>query len=364
MAKATAWEFVDSELIEEVVLADLDLEKAKYLAVTLNSSKVAVKQVDANDHQGMVREFKSADMVVNSSWYDLNVPIMKACLEAKTHYADLGGLYYKTLEQLKMKNAFREAKITAILGIGASPGLTNICVAQAMSRLDSIEDIHIRTGASGGQGFAYSAKTVLDEATMSPAVYMGGDLKFLEPLSGREKYVLPDPVGEVEGVYSIHSELATLPYLADTIRNVSFRVAFSPKLLNAIDTLTSLGLLSEEVVEINGVKTTARDFIYKFFALAPVPEYVEEHKSFRVDVVGLKNGDKRYCKYEIIVASDPGRKLKATSIWTGVPPAVAAELLLTGHIPAGGVFSPEELDPGPFIRELAKRNLVIKEEVY
>ena len=38
-----------------------------------------------------------------------------------------------------------------------------------------------------------------------------GRVKEVPGLSVREEFVLPDPVGRVEGYYTLHSELATLP---------------------------------------------------------------------------------------------------------------------------------------------------------
>src|SRR5437879_12077154 len=52
--------------------------------------------VDARDSPSLVREMKRWDCVINSSWYDLNVPIMEAAIEAGIHYCDLGGLYHQT----------------------------------------------------------------------------------------------------------------------------------------------------------------------------------------------------------------------------------------------------------------------------
>lgn len=365
MAKGIFWDLINNNSVEKVVLADLDIQKADTLAASASSPKVSTTLLDATDHVAMVSAFKEVDAVANSAWYELNVPIMQACLQAGTHYADLGGLYHVTLEQLKLDEEFNRAGLAAILGIGASPGLTNLCIGKAVESLDEIHEVHIRTGAKGGaKGFAYSAKTIIDEVTMRPAVYQKKKLDFIDPLTGREKYVLPEPVGKVEGFYSIHSELATIPYLSDSINTVTFRVAFSPSLVAIVDSLMALRLLSDDSVDINGQPVTAKEFLFKFLSRLPEPEYADEYKSFRVEVIGLKEGKETTCTYETLVESVPSRSLRATSIWTGVPLAIALDLVTKGVITKKGVFAPESGIPaGPFFNELAKRSIVIIEKI-
>lgn len=363
MAKAIAWDLTDNPNVEQIVLADIQTDKARDLADIIKSNKISIEKIDANDHESMVSIFKEADYVANSAWYELNVPIMKACLEAEISYADLGGLYHVTLEQLELNEQFKRSNLSALLGIGASPGMTNLCVSWAAETFDTIKEVHIRTGTAGGaKGFAYSAKTVIDEVTMEPAVYRDKALDFVEPLSGREKYNLPEPVGEVEGFYSIHSELATLPDFSDKIETVTFRVAFSSRLVNIVDSLLSLKLLSDDSVNINGIDIKAKDFILKYLARLPDPEYTDEYKSFRVQVIGEKNGAVNEYNYETVVSSSPERQLRATSIWTGVPLAVALDLMNRDVITRKGVFPPEKGIPiKPFLEELSKRNIMINE---
>ncbi|WP_255767708.1 saccharopine dehydrogenase family protein [Haladaptatus halobius] len=282
---------------------------------------------------------------------------MKACLEAEAHYLDLGGLYHKTQEQLELDEAFDEAGLTAVLGIGASPGLTNVAAARGASHLDRVDEVHIRTGAKGGgDGFAYSAKTILDELTMNPIVFEDGEYKELEPLSGRETYTMPDPVGEVEGFHSIHSELATMPYTFEGVKSVDFRVAFSPDLVNICDVLIGLNLTSEEEVEFKGTEFSPREFLDWHLDRQPKPGAVEEWKSFRVDVTGEEDGEPARYQYTVVVESRlDDWELKATAVWTGVPMGIAAELVGHGDALDTGAKPPEQLlNPEQFLDKLRK----------
>ncbi|WP_411968746.1 saccharopine dehydrogenase family protein [Haloferax sp. YSSS75] len=364
MGRATSWELASNDDVDEFVIADVDRDAADEFAAELPGA-VTTAHVDVTDHEALVDVIADSDVVANALPYAFNVQVMEACLDADCHYLDLGGLYHKTQKQLELDDSFDEAGLTAVLGIGASPGLTNVATAKAATNLDAVEAIHIRTGAKGGgEGFAYSAKTILDELTMEPVVYEDGEFRTLDPLSGRETYTMPDPVGEVEGFHSIHSELATMPYTFEGVETVDFRVAFSPDLVNICDVLIGLDLTSEEEVEFAGATFSPREFLDWHLDNQPKPGPAEEWKSFRVDVTGTKDGEQRHYRYSVVVESrldDWG--LKATAVWTGVPMGLAAAVVGRGDALDTGAKPPEELlDPDQFISELRERRIDIREE--
>ena len=78
------------------------------------------------------------DVLVNSASYRVNLDAMRACLEAGCHYLDLGGLYRVTGDQLGCTASSSEAGLLAVLGIGSSPGKTNLMAARAVAELGGI----------------------------------------------------------------------------------------------------------------------------------------------------------------------------------------------------------------------------------
>jgi len=85
------------------------------------------------------------DVVVNAASYRVNLDAMRACLEAGCHYLDLGGLYWMTGRQLELGDAFERAGLLALLGMGSSPGKTNVMAARAVRELggESPEEIRV-----------------------------------------------------------------------------------------------------------------------------------------------------------------------------------------------------------------------------
>jgi len=365
MARAIIHHLVDSPSVSEVLVADINHEKALEVVQALGSPKLKALRVDASDVEGTAEAMRGVDVVANATVYKLNLHVMKSCLASGTHYVDLGGLYHLTKEQVKLNGQFRDAGLTAVLCMGASPGITNMAAKKGAGALDAVEEIHIRTGARGGKGFAYSAVTILDEVTMNPVIFEDGDFKVVEPLSGRQRYTLPEPVGEVEGFYSIHSELATLPLHIEGVKTVTFRVAFSPALLTMMDSLVALGFLSDDPVEIQGRMVTPKEFTYRHLGRFPEATGMDENKSFRVSVLGTLGGQRVEKRYETLVVSDPVRSLRATARWTGYPAAIVMELIGEGQISKRGVFAPEQVVPvEEFFGRLSQAGIDVMESTH
>ena len=74
-------------------------------------------------------------MLVNSASYRVNLDAMRACLESGCHYVDLGGLYHLTGRQLELDDDFTTVGKLALLGMGSSPGKTNVMGVRAVEEL-------------------------------------------------------------------------------------------------------------------------------------------------------------------------------------------------------------------------------------
>ena len=146
MGSIAVQDLVLNPRVQEVMLADVNMQAAEEIADYLDSPKLQLHQVDLADHSALVALLKDADSCVNATVYYSNLRVMAACLEAKTHYTDLGGLFHTTRKQLEFHERFAQAGISAVLGMGSAPGIPNIHSRYAADRLDTIEYIHIYDG--------------------------------------------------------------------------------------------------------------------------------------------------------------------------------------------------------------------------
>jgi saccharopine dehydrogenase-like NADP-dependent oxidoreductase len=218
-----------------------------------------------------------------------------------------------TRQQLELDAEFRDAGLTAVLGLGSAPGKTNLLAAAAARRLGrDPESMEIwaatRDPAAANHPFPapYSVQTLRDELQMRPVVLRVGELEDVEPLSGEAERDFPEPVGRAKGIYTLHSELATLPSSLPSLREGSFRLCLSPGLLDK--------LLALEEGEL------------------PEP-YTQSPESVAVHEVDMRAGDAR------VVGRTVTRGGSAKS--TSEPAARAALEIADGRLAAPGVRPPE-----------------------
>jgi saccharopine dehydrogenase-like NADP-dependent oxidoreductase len=125
--------------------------------------------------------------------------------------------------------------------MGSAPGKTNLLARAAAGRLGKTpERLEIwaatRDPAAADHPFPapYSVRTLLDELRMQPMIVHEGREQAVEPLSGNAQRVFPPPVGPATGIYTIHSEIATLPAAFPGLAEASFRLCLSPGLLEKL----------------------------------------------------------------------------------------------------------------------------------
>jgi saccharopine dehydrogenase-like NADP-dependent oxidoreductase len=199
------------------------------------------EHVDARDPASLRAALAGSDVVVNAADYRLNLDVMWGALDVGAHYVDLGGLFHVTRAQFKLYDEFLSADRCAILGLGSAPGKTNLLAAAGARRLrEDPVSMEIwaatRDPAAADHPFPapYSVQTLRDELQKQPMVLIDGGLDEVDPLSGRAVRDFPEPVGSAEGIYTLHSELATLPVTLATLREASFRLCLSPGLLEKL----------------------------------------------------------------------------------------------------------------------------------
>src|SRR5438445_418685 len=291
MAQSTVPDLLSSPGVERVGIAGRNASKAEAFAASQRDDRATSVSVDARDSADLVRELKRWDCVINSTWYDLNVPITEAAIAAGIHYCDLGGLYHQTLRQLKLDTRARDAGVTCVLGIGSTPGTMNVMGVHGASKLDKVSKVQLRSSGAvvaGGEPGKfvppYAIRTIFDEFSLDAPILRKGKIRFVPALSGLERSEFMPPVGVVEGYYTIHSELATMPKtIAKGVREMDFIVAFPPPFRETVATLVRLGLASREEIVVEGTKVRPYDVTSSVIDGLPKPREPE----LDVDIIKL-----------------------------------------------------------------------------
>lgn len=371
MAQVTIRDLLVNSKVERVGVADLRLGRAEAATRSLRDERAVPVSADARDSAQLVGIMKDWDAVINSTWYELNLEVMKAAISAGIHYLDLGGLYHMTKRQLEMDKAAKDANVTCVLGMGSTPGTMNVMGAYVAGKMDAVESMKLRSGSTvikGGEGFQvpYAIRTLLDEFTVPPIIFHDGRVQEIPPLSGKESFVLPEPIGMMDGYFTIHSELATMPFnIGKGIKNMDFIVAYPPEFTKSIILLTQLGLTNKKPVKVRGQEVVPYDVLTAVVDSLPKPAGVElDVDCQRVDAVGKREGKLVRIWTDAVSVPNERWNIGGGTVGTGTPPSIIAQWLASGKITKRGTLPPELcVQPNEFLKELAsgKRGISVTE---
>ena len=371
MGRVSARTLAEYDDVDRVTIADYHEGRARELADALASSKIEVARVDVNDEARLRGLLHGANVALSAVDYIYNLPILRACIAEKVHYADLGGLFHVTRKLMALHEEARAAGITAILGMGGTPGITNLLARAAAEQLDRVESMKVELGCSDSTPSTaplvapYSIRTILDEFTKEPQVYQDGEWHAQRPLSGQEEMIFPLPVGRATAIYSLHSECATFPvsFRDKGIRYVSFKIAFPSDFMTKLKFLVELGFGSNEALDIGGSKVSPREVLARLLEMAPAEEVEpQDCDVLRVVTAGQAGGQGVEITNQVIVLPYRRWNVSAGALDTGVPLAIAGRMLATGEITRRGAFGPELCVPvETFFRELAKYDMHVTE---
>lgn len=367
MAKAAVLDLVESHDVSAVVLADVNRKALGEFKGSLKSKKISIAVVDITGHENLVRVLRGSDAVINGTLYYHNLEVMRACLDVKAHYVDMGGLFHVSRKQMLLDEEFKEAGLTAILGMGSAPGMVNVMARYAYDRLETIEYVRIRDGIAnftrmkGPLGIPYALETILDEFVMNPYIFENGDWVELKPFSRPEEVDFPEPVGKQTTFATLHSEVATIPvsFRDKGIQEVSFKLALPRDFERKLRFLVDLGFGSKKPISVEGTKVVPREVLIALSRLLPKGGgKPDDHKVLRVDVRGTQAGRDITYRLESIQHPYEPWGMRCGSFTVGFPVAIVAKMLASGEVKTRGAVGSERcIQPEIFFRALAERGL-------
>lgn len=367
MGRVTVRALSEYPEIAQVTIADYHEERARALAESLDDEKLQVRQIDVNDEQRLCGLLRGADVALSAVDYVFNQAILRACIKERVHYADLGGLFHMSRTLMALNTEAEAAGITAILGMGGTPGITNLLARLAVEELERVESVKVQLGCADTTPSTaplvppYSLRTLLDEFTKEPQVFQDGQWYPQPPLSGQEEILFPEPVGRATAVYSLHSECATFPisFKDKGIRHVSFKIAFPGEFMSKLKFLVDLGFGRDESLSIRGVNVSPREVLARLVESFPTTAAEpQDCDVLRVVVTGSEGERTREITNQMIVHPYRRWGVSAGALDTGLPLAIVGRMLARGEITQRGAHGPEVcVPPGPFLLELARYNM-------
>jgi saccharopine dehydrogenase-like NADP-dependent oxidoreductase len=350
IAPAIVHDLATSPEVAGLLLLDLDVARADGVAEAYGGGRARALAVDATDVDQLSAALSGVDVLLNSASYRVNLEAMRACLAASCHYLDLGGLYWMTLRQLQLHPEFERAGLLAVLGIGSSPGKTNLMAVRGIRELgrEAGEVASIEVAAAGREPpvapprklpLPYALQTLVDELTLEPVVLRDGRPERVEPMTKGGVVDFGDPVGPSETVYTLHSELATFGE-SFGCREASFRLSLAGPLLERLRQLA--GAPPEEVA------AAARD------------AEPQSSQTISVHLVRVTTAERTVA---VKAVTRPHHGVGGSVNSTAAPAAAAVRLLARGSLTATGVHPPERcVVPDELFPELEARGCTFTTE--
>jgi saccharopine dehydrogenase-like NADP-dependent oxidoreductase len=368
------------DAFEQVVLADIAQERVRAVVAGLGEAgRFSAERVDASDQRdvaeliGRVRP----DAVLNACDPRLNLPIFAAAFEARVTYLDMAMTLSRpdpqrpyerpgTLlgqHQLAQHEAWEQAGLLALVGIGVEPGLSDVLARYAADELfTTIREVGVRDGADlvvEGYDFAptFSSWTTIEECLNPPLVWeRERGFYTTPPFSEPEVFDFPEGIGKLECVNVEHEEVVLIPRSV-VCERVTFKYGLGEEFIDVLKTLHKLGLDSTEPVAVGGTKVAPRDVVA---AVLPDPATLGERITGRtcagtwVRGTGVDGSPLSTYLYHIVDNEHTMREYGSQAVvWqTAMNPVVALELLNEGTWAGTGVLGPEAFPPTPFLERL------------
>ena len=347
MGSALSADLAACEEVSELVVADADGARAERLVRATGSPRASALALDVDDREAALRALEGADVLVNCTSFTLFDRVIALALEAGVNYADL--ISEPTVEQ---RRAAERAGITAVSGLGASPGLTNVLVRHASAWLHELEEVHVSWASfrtiAPSPGLLDTILWELSDACPTRQVYVNGRFERAGFMEGSRLVEFAPPLGRQRVYYVPHPETVTLPRSFPSLRFCAVRGTWRPKLMEDVRVLNEYGLLDPDAIE------TTKERIWARFGGRGDEE--PWRLFVNVEVVGRRDGALWRRVYD---ASHPDWGQEGTGKMTGICAAVGAQLLARhGGTRPGFVDPEEEFDPEEFLRELAGRGTI------
>jgi saccharopine dehydrogenase (NAD+, L-lysine forming) len=367
---------------ERVVLADVTSERVKAVVAALGEpSRFAAERVDASSRRELAELIARIrpDAVLNACDPRLNKPIFGAAFDAKVTYLDMAmtlsqphpqrpyELPGKMLgqDELARHEAWEDAGLLALVGIGVEPGLSDVFAAYAEQELFSqIDEVGVRDGSDlvvEGYDFAptFSIWTTIEECLNPPLVWeRERGFYTTAPFSEPELFEFPEGIGKLECVNVEHEEVVLIPRRVDCSR-VTFKYGLGKEFIEVLRMLHKLGLDSTAPVSVRDVKVAPRDVVA---AVLPDPATLGERMTGRtcagtwVRGAGADGRPRSTYLYHVVDNEHTMREYGSQAVvWqTAINPVIALELLDEGVWKGTGVLGPEAFPPGPYLDRLAE----------
>jgi saccharopine dehydrogenase-like NADP-dependent oxidoreductase len=348
IARAIVHDLAESAEVDELLLLDRDGSMPLAEAEAQIGGRAAAVELVAP--AGLAAAIAGCQVLVNAAGRAGDLEAMEAALAAGCHYVDLD---WAAARQVELDERFIAADLIAVLGMGASPGMTNVMAERAVRRLagERVLAIDVSSalrdlggdggGDGGGTGLPAGAGRLVGQLRGAAFVLEDGVTRELEPRSPGGPVDFPPPIGPAETIHVGHAGLETLARSLG-VGGLSYRLSLAPALLRRLEEL--LGASEEDLAA----------------AAAAGPPSVETVAAHVVEA----RSDRRTARVTAVRGPHLGWGIGGEVVAAAAPVAALVRLLAQGRIePVGVVPAENAVDPDDLLPELEARDCAFTVEV-
>jgi lysine 6-dehydrogenase len=385
MGSAAAFDMARQSQVAAVSLADSDLKRAREVAARVNritgDKKIRAVALDASSERAAAKLMRGHDAALSAVPYRLNLGLAKSAIEARCHFADLGGNNTVVRQELALASKAEKRDVALAPDCGLSPGMASILGGELVRRLGGRADaLKLYVGGVPEKPvppfhyqLVFSVEGLINEYVEPARILRKGKLVTVEPLTEPEEFHMPGFAPLI--AFQTSGGTSTLPESFEGRVGECFEKTLRyPGHYDLLCELKALGLFSSDKMRVNGAEITPRAVMSKIFEgkfAGKGPDVcimrLEGHESVRTPGVrGLLGGrlKGRVATFTLVDHYDAKTDMSAMMRTTAFPASIVVQMLVSGAITKrGGVLQERDVPADLFLDEMSKRGIHVQYSV-
>ena len=375
----------------ELILYDLLINTADFIVMGFESNKtrieelkekyssffakkrLSISELDLNETNSQLASLSKTLLENNVAVsfgaidYKYNLFLSKICINAKSHFLDLGGNPEVVALQQELNESAKKVGVTIIPDCGLAPGLANILTVMKINEFERVNECHIRVGGlpqdpktSLKYQQVFSIRGLTNEYIEDAITLKNGEISTAPSLTEIEDIDFPEIKGELEAFQTAGGTSSLPKIYKNKIKNLTYKTIRYKGHARLIRFLKEFGLLSQNPYPRNP-SINPREVV-EYYLEKKLPQSGPDITLVKIMLEGIIN--KKLAKKEWIIIDKYDDSLSFTSMarMTGFPISILGQMLAKNRITKRGVVPGELVGAHNwFISELARRNIVLQD---